>query len=315
MNSKPSEPFVVVLMLTYNGKNWLKDSIPSYLNNNYSNFRVVVVDNGSNEDLKKYVNEKFPKVDLIRLEKNRGYSGGFNFGFDYAVNKLDADFVLVTNDDVYADSKIIEELVRVAQEDDTIGFVTGKVYFYDSHGSKNILQTVGKEKTKWGLVGKHIGGLEKDVGQYDVLSERHFIDDVFTLVSRKVFEKTIGFDLNFFLQYEETDWQVRSKEHGFRILYTPEAKLWHRVGMSTGGTDSPLRHYYSKRNQILMVSRHSTSLIFFLFLLQRFFLGLPMQIISYVIKRRLDLVSASITGTFSGLIWHLKGEREKIKFE
>ena len=89
MNSKPSEPFVVVLMLTYNGKNWLEESIPSYLNNNYSNFRIVVVDNGSNENLKKYVNEKFPKVDLIRLEKNRGYSGGFNFGFDYwSINRF-----------------------------------------------------------------------------------------------------------------------------------------------------------------------------------------------------------------------------------
>jgi len=63
-----------------------------------------------------------------------------------------------------------------------------------------------------GLDGDHIGGLEKDVGQYDEISERHFIDDVFTLVNRKVFEKTIGFDLNFFLQYEETDWQVRSKK-------------------------------------------------------------------------------------------------------
>ena len=123
------------------------------------------------------------------------------------------------------------------------------------------------------------------------------------------------FDLNFFLQYEETDWQVRSKKFGFKIFYTPKAKLWHKVGMSTGGTDSSLRHYYSKRNQILMVSRHSSSLIFLIFLLQRVFLHLPIQVVSYVIKNRLDLVSASIRGTLSGIIWHLQGERDKIKFE
>ena len=50
-------PFVVVLILTYNGKHLLKDSVSSYLKNNYENFQIVIIDNGSSDGTKEYVEE------------------------------------------------------------------------------------------------------------------------------------------------------------------------------------------------------------------------------------------------------------------
>jgi hypothetical protein len=124
-------PNVVVLVLTYNGKNLLYECLSSYLQNDYKNFEIVVIDNGSSDGTETYVRKKFPKVSLLRLEENRGYSGGFNFGLNYAVSEKKADYVLVTNNDVKVDKLLISELVNVAEKDEMIGFVTGKVYFYN----------------------------------------------------------------------------------------------------------------------------------------------------------------------------------------
>ena len=203
-------PNVIVLILTFNGKKLLEDSVSSYLNNNYPNFKIVVVDNGSSDGTSNYLQENFPEVSVIRLEKNRGYSGGFNFGLKYAISRAATDYVLVTNDDVKVDRELISELVKVAMRDYRIGFVTGEVFFHDFGGKKNILQTVGKVSDKFTIVGEHIGEGEEDIGQHDKIEEREFCDDVFTLVNAELIKKTGGYDENFYLQFEETDWQLRA---------------------------------------------------------------------------------------------------------
>jgi len=190
---------VMVLILSYNGKELLQDSIISYLNNDYSNFQVVVIDNGSTDSSKEWVESNFPKVHVLRTETNLGYSGGFNFGLEYAFNTEKVDYVLITNNDVKVDSKVISELVKVAESDSLIGFTTGKVYYYDN---PNILQTVGKNEDpiKWN--GTHIGNKEIDEGQYDGIAERIFADDIFMLVSREVYESVGGYDTTFQFQSE-----------------------------------------------------------------------------------------------------------------
>ena len=75
-------PKVIVLILSYNGKELLEESISSYFANDYPNFKVAVIDNGSSDGTQKYVKNNFPSVELMQIKKNRGYSGGFNFGLD-----------------------------------------------------------------------------------------------------------------------------------------------------------------------------------------------------------------------------------------
>ena len=215
-------PKVLVLILSYNGKHLLDDSVSSYLANDYPNFGVVVIDNGSSDGTVEYLKEKFPSVKVLRIEKNRGYAGGFNHGLDYAFNKQDAGYVLISNDDVKADSRVISEMVKIAQTDQSIGFVTGKVYFFDS---PNVFQTVGKYEDPVSWNGDHIGAFQEDKGQYDQIQERVFADDVCTLVSRQLFLKVGGYDPTFYLQSEETDWQARAKKFNYKIIYTPQAKI------------------------------------------------------------------------------------------
>jgi GT2 family glycosyltransferase len=296
-------PKVIVLTLNYNGKSLLDDCIASYLANDYPNFEMVVIDNGSSDESEEYVRSAYPRVTCIQTGKNLGYSGGFNVGLKHAFEVLKADFALITNNDVKADSKVISELVKVAQSDKMAGFVTGKVYYYDQ---PDILQTVGKKSDPIQWNGDHIGGHEKDMGQYEEISERVFADDIFTLVSSQLYSDTGGYDTTFFLQCEEYDWQARAKKLGYRILYAPKAKIWHKESMTLGRT-SVLKSYYDSRNPLIVIMKHRSRNFYRKY--HRWFLWQAVALPSIKgIIRRLDFKRAWMIwkGYFSAMEWKRK---------
>ena len=298
-------PKVIVLVLSYNGRNLLEEAITSYLGNDYPNFEVAVIDNGSSDGTCEYVRRNFPNVIVLRTEKNLGYAGGLNFGLNLAFHDFHADYVLISNNDVRADRRIIAELVNVAKTDEKIGFVTGKVYYYSQ---PNVLQTVGKKQDpiKWN--GGHIGNREEDAGQYDEICERYFADDIYILVTRTLYEDTGGYDVTFFLQSEEYDWQARAKKLGYKIMYTPYAKLWHKESM-TIGKESALKAYYDARNPMLVVLLHKSPRFF----KRYFWYHLRRNILrsSLVAAKQGNVVKALAKwqGLFSGLTWGFRNKR------
>ena len=134
-------PFVVVLILSYNGKLLLPDAIGSYQANDYEHFKIVVIDNGSTDGTRAFVENSYPEAELLRLDENQGYSGGFNKGLAHAFGHLSADYVLVTNNDVKVDTGIIRALVKGAQSEKKIAFTIGKTYFFEQ---PDLLQSVVK---------------------------------------------------------------------------------------------------------------------------------------------------------------------------
>lgn len=296
--------YVVVLILSYNGKHLLDESVTSYLENEYSNFKVVVIDNGSTDGTKEYIEKKYPNVKVLRTEKNLKYSGGFNFGLDYAFNKENADYVLISNNDIKADKNVIKELVKVAEQNELYGFVTGKVYYYDN---PNVFQTVGKKEDPIYWNGGHIGNGEVDNGQYDKITERVFADDIFMLVSKKLYFDVGGYDTEFEFQSEEYDWQARAKKLGFKIMYTPYAKIWHKEG-ATIGKASAFKLYYDFRNPFIVIMKHKSKK----FIRKFFYYHLKNLIITSLvsIKRKEFQVLFSIWRGFgSGLLWGFRNKK------
>lgn len=245
-------PKVFVLILSYNGVKWLTDCLPSVLAMDYPNFETVVIDNGSTDNTQTFLRENFPQAQVVTLQPNRGYAGGFDAGLEYAAQR-GADYFLVMNNDTEIDVHALTALVEAAQAQRQAGFVTGKVYF---HRSPDVIQTTGRREHPVFWTGRHIGLNEKDEGQYDEVSERAFIDDVFTLVSRKMYDEVGGYDPQFYLQCEELDWQLRAKKTGWKIYYTPHAKLWHWGSASTGGMGSPLNNFFLERSRIIVIAKH-----------------------------------------------------------
>jgi len=296
---------VIILILSYNGKYLLEDSISSYLANDYPSFEVVVIDNGSTDGTKEWIASNYPAVFVLRTEKNLGYSGGFNLGLDYAFNQSKADYVLITNNDVKADSKVISELVKVAETDPVIGFVTGKVYFFDK---PDTFQTAGKHEDPVRWNGEHIGNREIDKGQYDQVAERIFVDDIFTLVSRKLFEDTGGYDTIFRFQAEEYDWQARAKKLGYKIFYTPFAKIWHKDSM-TIGKNSAFKAYYDARNPMLVILKHKSPEFFRKYFWQHLKKGVFRSSLVSLKQIRPKVFLSIWRGFISGLIWGFKNKQ------
>jgi len=271
-------PSVLVLILSYNGKNLLIDSVQSYLDCEYPNFAVAVIDNGSTDGTGDFIRSQYPDVIFMRSEKNLGYSGGMNLGLVYAFEQNNYDYVLITNNDVIADKQIITALVETATANPGTAFTTGKVYYYER---PNVFQTVGKSSHPTLVRGEHLGRGEKDLGQFDMDTELAFCDDIFWLVSREVYLTTGGYDTDFFLQAEDFDWQLRAKKAGFKIMYSHKAKLWHKESM-TIGKSSPLKAYYDARNPMIAIMKNCNST----------------QINRYVIDKSYKLIFKSIPKTF-----------------
>ena len=298
-------PLVYVLTLNWNGKQITIDCVESVLKSDYPNFKVMVIDNGSTDGSSQALREKFDNhITIIENGANLGYARGFNVGLQYGFKKNNADYCLVMNNDTILDPSAILELVKVAETDEKIGFVTGKVYYYDK---PNILQTVGKKEDpiKWN--GDHIGNREEDKGQYDEISERIFADDIFTLISRKLYKETGGYNTMFFLQSEEYDWQARAKNLGYKIMYTPHAKLWHKESM-TIGKQSALKAYYDARNPMLVILLHKSSEYF-----RRYFWhhlkNIILASLRYAKHMRFYTSFKNFQGLLSGLWWGVKNKK------
>jgi len=301
--NQPPFPKISVVTLNWNRKHDTEECINALLRMSYQNFDIVVVDNGSEDASIDYLNEKFGhRIHIVANEKNLGYADGFNSGINYAM-KQGAEYLFILNNDTRVHREALSELVKNAESDPKIGFVSGKVYHYNR---PNVIQTVGKLSDTVTLVGAHVGANEMDEGQHDEIRDYEFIDDVFLLVRREVIEKVGGYDSNFFLYFEEADWCVRVRRAGYRIVYTPHAKIWHKGSMSTGGGTNPINVFWISRNRYLFIKRNGTTKQWRLFLVKNFFYLIPMSMFVRALTAKFPLFIALLKGNLSGLIWVLK---------
>ena len=297
-------PKVCVITLNWNGRNDTIEWAASLGKLDYPNYSLVVVDNGSSDGSVAALREQYPDITVIENGRNLGYAEGFNVGLKYAYEQ-GADYFLIMNNDTIAAPGCLTALVQVAETDPCIGFVSGKVYYYQD---PNRLQTAGRLNHPILLVQDLVGRDEIDTGQYDEVKEYDFLDDIFLLVRRQAYEDTGGYDANFFLYYEETDWCARVRRAGYKLVYTPEAKIWHKHGMSTGGVKSPTFVYYNARNQIVFMRRNSSSSHFARYL-GYLATSSPRRMLGWVKRRRFSLLSAYVRGVGSGVQWLIKDGR------
>lgn len=254
---------VFVSIINYNGTANTLECLKS-LNNQKTSFPlyVLVVDNGSKTPFSvNHNNFKNFRFKLTSNKDNLGFSGGHNTGIRFALEH-DADYVLLLNNDTLADSRLIEELVKVAETDSKIGIVGPKIYFskgYEFHKDRYTPSEFGKVIWYAGgvmdwdnVLGFHRGVDEVDKGQYDRLEETQFVSGCCMLIKKEVFQK-IGFlDERYFLYYEDIDYNVRVRKEKYKIMFAPSALLWHKNAASAGGSGSSLQDYYITRNRMLL---------------------------------------------------------------
>lgn len=235
-----------VIIVNYNGKNFISSCIRSALLSSYPNCLIIVVDNASaDSSVESLENEFGNKIVLIKNERNLGFSGGNNIGIQYALNN-NCDFVLLLNNDTEIDKNLISNMVKAASENNN-AIISPKIYYYNE--SSKIWSAGGGINWKKGL-SFHYGMNEIDIGQYDKRKEIDFATGCCILIHKSVFERIGYLAEEYFLYFEDTDFCVRAKRAGIKIVYEPSAKLWHKISSTTGGETSLITLYYSNRNRL-----------------------------------------------------------------
>lgn len=251
---------VAVIILNFNGK---KDTIECLQSLQKSTIPVsiIVVDNGSREEFKVESSKlKVERLMIIRNKENLGFSGGNNVGIQYALEN-NFEYVVILNNDTIVDKNLIKNLFAAVKSDEKVGIVVPKVYFekgYEFHKTRYKTGDLGKVVWYAGgimdwnnVVGKHRGVDEVDSGQFEKVEETDFATGNCMLIPSRIFKKVGILDERYFLYYEDNDFSMRVKRAGYKIMYSPLAKLWHKNAASAGGSGSALQDYYISRNRLL----------------------------------------------------------------
>jgi hypothetical protein len=218
-------PRVSIIMLNWNSIDDTRECLESLKKITYPNYDVIVVDNGSEGDDAKLLSYEYGnQTMIISNAENLGFPEGNNVGIRQALKK-GSDFCLLLNNDTTVDPEFLTELVSAAR-DPSIGVVGSKIYnYYDS----NRVDSVGGDAWYWFMIMRN-KGFEEDTGQFDSLKDRDFVLANSMLIKREVFERVGLLDPDFFFGAEEYDYCIRVKRHGYRIVYVPTSKIWHKSG-------------------------------------------------------------------------------------
>ena len=233
-----------VIVLSWNGMEYLEDCLDAVLAQEYPDFEVIVVDNGSSDGSADFVERLYPQVRLIRNERNLGFAAGNNVGLRAARG----DALVLLNQDAVVEPGWLEVLVT-ALEDPTIGMVGCKLLYPDGtiqHAGGRIVDSRGSSR--------HIGRGEPDTGQYDTMEEVDFVTGAALALSRDTLARVGPLDEGFApAYYEDTDWSYRVREVGLRVVYCPTAVATHfeSTSLEVGGYSHHVAFNYGRLRFLL----------------------------------------------------------------
>lgn len=267
---------VSIVILSYNSKKYFEGCLCSIKNQTYKNLELIVVDNGSTDGSREYI-ELQSKNNLfifIKNSKNIGYASGNNVG----IEKSTGDYVLLLNPDVILENNYIEKIVDKFQKNSDIGSITGKILKFKFKGNQiiktDIVDTVGLKICKSHRV-VEIGSNKKDrellndsdneifgVSAAAAMYRKKALDDVKALSLSGNY-----FDDSFFIYKEDIDLSWRLRHAGWKSYWVASAVAYHHrweTGTSNKKGDiisnrkikSHIVNYYSYRNQLLMILKN-----------------------------------------------------------
>jgi GT2 family glycosyltransferase len=237
---------VSVIILTWNGRAYLKDCLDSLAAQTFRDFETILVDNGSSDGSADYLRGTFPWVRLLELPENVGFADGNNRGLALAQGA----FIVTLNNDTKVDPDFLAELVKVADSDACIGMVAARMRNYYR---PERIDAAGLMIGSNGL-GYNIGFGEIDDGRYNNVPLFGPCGGA-ALYRLAMLDETGFFDPDFFAYYEDFDLAWRVRMAGWKALAAPQALVYH-VHSATGGEMSRFKVYHTQRNKWFVIIKN-----------------------------------------------------------
>jgi GT2 family glycosyltransferase len=255
-------PLVYVITLNWNRRDDTLAFLASFSQLTYPHCRILVVDNGSTDDSVPAITAQFPDVEQIVNGRNPGFAAGANVGIRHALAQ-GADFVFVANNDTLIAPDALDLLVHAALASE-VGLAAPKIY-YASDPRRIWSAGAWRDPVTLEVTGCRRGQYERVVTFPKAFSFREGEEEPFEvdfvtacgmLIRRRCFEVVGLFDERFFMYYEDSDYCLRVRSAGYRVLVVPRARMWHKVAISSGGIDSPAERYAMGLSSVLFFRKH-----------------------------------------------------------
>lgn len=249
-----------IAIVTYNRLEKLKKALLHYEQQTSAFRNLIIVNNcstdGTSEFLKEYCSQEHYKFQtiLINTDENLGGSGGFYLGQKKAL-ELNADWVMVADDDAYAAPDMVEQFYNFIEHHDSskISAVCAAVY-----NSDNTINTYHRRRisihkcTIFNSHGVNINEYQKKEFNIDLLSY------VGSFINKKALKKIGTVNRHYFIYHDDTEHSLRLKKYG-PIITVPNIRITHDDENSADLKNNPIPHwklYYLKRNHMHMLIKH-----------------------------------------------------------
>lgn len=273
-------PSVTVIIVHHRGREILQRCLESLFNSNYENFKVVLVDNGSEDGSVEYVDKLYHgKLEIIRSEVNLGFAKGCNL----ALKKVNSEYVVLLNDDTAPDSNWLRYLVGASEKSPSIGACQPKLkslttpnYFEYSGACGGMLDVYGTPFCR----GRIFEFVEEDKGQYDTIAEVFWSSGAAMFLRTKAIWETGLLDEMLYAHMEEIDLSWRMRLLGYDVICVPQSVVYH-VGGSTWAS-RPLEEqlYLKHRNNLIVMIKNYATHNLIRFFIERLFLDAGLLIYS-----------------------------------
>jgi GT2 family glycosyltransferase len=238
-------PKVAIIILNYNGKQYLPDCLCSATKLDYpqDDYKIFFDDNASTDDSVEYVKNNFPQVQVNVNQENTGFAQGNNIAMERALNK-GFDYIFLLNQDTIVEPDFLTKIVKLAESDDNIGSVQPKIMLYPD---KDQVNSMGNAIHYLGF-GFSSGGYQEFKGDLKP-KEVTYASGAAVLYKAAVLEKVGLFDPEFFMYHEDLDLGWRIRMAGYKNMLVPDAVIYHKFEFSK----SVKKYYYMERNRFITI--------------------------------------------------------------
>jgi len=244
---------VAVVILNWNGKTFLEQFLPSVVKFS-KNAQVIVADNASSDDSISFLRSKYPEIEIISLDKNYGFAGGYN----KALKQVDAKYYVLLNSDVEVTENWLAPMVDLLDSDSSTVACQPKIKDYNNKQLFEYAGASGGFIDKYGYPfcrGRIFYTLEKDEGQFDDVTEIFWASGASLFIRAKEYHDIGGLDEYFFAHMEEIDLCWRLKNQGHKIMVCPSSTVYH-VGGGTLNKINPQKTFLNYRNSLLTLHKN-----------------------------------------------------------
>ena len=244
-----------VVILNYNTKDYLRKFLPGLIASCEGlDAQVWVADNASADGSVEMMQADFPEVPLILLDKNFGFTGGYN----RALQEIDAQYFVLINSDIEVPQGWLQPLTDWMDSHPRCGACGPKLLSYAHRESFEYAGAAGGLLDKYGYPfcrGRILQQVEKDLGQYDTPANVLWVSGACLMVRASLWKELGGLDNRFFAHMEEIDLCWRMQLRGYQVTLVPASRVYH-IGGGTLPNESPFKLRLNFRNNLLLLENN-----------------------------------------------------------